>query len=84
MTLSKRSLATLLDLVEIKLSCVEVWDQEDAREKSSLEHARSELTALLQMATAMQSATKRDPRPAPVRVPGTTGIAYSPQIHRTH
>ena len=32
MSLSKRSLTTLLDLVEIKLSCIEVMDREDAKE----------------------------------------------------
>jgi len=32
--LSKRSIETLVDLVEIKLSCLDVFDREDAREKS--------------------------------------------------
>ena len=44
--LSQRSIETLLDLVEIKLSCLEVYDREDAREKSYLETARGELGAL--------------------------------------
>ena len=30
-SLSQRSIETLLDLVEIKLSCLEVYDREDAR-----------------------------------------------------
>lgn len=47
MTLSKRSIETLLDLVEIKLSCIEVFDREDQRELQSLEAARRELTALV-------------------------------------
>ncbi len=46
MSLSKRSLDTLLDLVEIKLSCMEVWDREDRRELQSLELARNELRGL--------------------------------------
>ena len=45
-SLSQRSIETLLDLVEIKLSCIEVYDREDAREKSYLENARRELSAM--------------------------------------
>jgi hypothetical protein len=44
--LSQRSIETLLDLVEIKLSCLEVYDREDAREKSCLENARKELSSM--------------------------------------
>lgn len=46
MALSKRSIETLLDLVEIKLSCIQVFDRDDARELAALENARSELQAL--------------------------------------
>ncbi|HEX6978074.1 MAG TPA: hypothetical protein VF342_02130 [Alphaproteobacteria bacterium] len=46
MVLSRRSIDTLLDLVENKLSCMEVFDREDARELAILEHARRELAAL--------------------------------------
>ncbi len=46
MTLSKRSLETLLDLVEIRLSCVEIWDRDDAREVKVLQAARKELLGL--------------------------------------
>jgi hypothetical protein len=46
MSLSKRSVHTLLDLVENKLSCMQVFDREDARELAILEHARRELCAL--------------------------------------
>ena len=46
MSLSKRSLETLLDLVEIRLSCVEVWDRDDARELKVLQAARKELLGL--------------------------------------
>jgi len=45
-SLSQRTIETLLDLVEIKLSCLEVYDREDAREKSYLENARRELSAM--------------------------------------
>jgi len=46
MSLSKRSVHTLLDLVENKLSCMQVFDREDARELAILEHARRELCSL--------------------------------------
>ncbi len=48
MSLSQRSLETLTDLVEIKLSCMEVWDKDDRRELKNLEQARDELRALQQ------------------------------------
>lgn len=46
-SLSKRTIETLNDLVEIKLSCIQVFDRDDAREMAALERARRELTALL-------------------------------------
>jgi len=46
MSLSRRSVHTLLDLVENKLSCMQVFDREDARELAILEHARRELATL--------------------------------------
>lgn len=46
MTMTKRSLETLIDLVEIKLSCLEVFDREDAREQANLEHCLNELKTL--------------------------------------
>lgn len=42
-TLSKRSVETLIDLVEIKLSCIQVFDRDDAKELAALEQARREL-----------------------------------------
>jgi hypothetical protein len=56
-TLSKRSIEALVDLVEIKLSCLDVFDREDAREKACLENARRELVAMM--------AAKRVMAPAP-------------------
>jgi hypothetical protein len=47
MTLSRRVIETLVDLVEIKLSCIEVYDREDTKELASLERCRKELHALL-------------------------------------
>lgn len=46
MALSNKSLEALMDLVEIKLSCVEIFDREDAREVKALESCRKELLAL--------------------------------------
>jgi hypothetical protein len=61
MKFSKRSIDTLLDLVEIKLSAMEVSDREDAREFAKLECARDELREL-RSALAAQHA--RRPQPA--------------------
>lgn len=46
-TLSKRSVETLIDLVEIKLSCLQVFDRDDAKELATLEQARKELDSIL-------------------------------------
>lgn len=43
MPLSKRSIEMLLDLVEIKLGCLEIYDREDEREQTLLERCRTEL-----------------------------------------
>ncbi|MHA1151092.1 MAG: hypothetical protein ACTSQ7_00245 [Alphaproteobacteria bacterium] len=47
MSLSKRVVETLIDLVEIKLSCVEVYDREDKREIAGLERCRQELQNMI-------------------------------------
>ncbi len=46
MALSGRSLEALMDLVEIKLDCVEIFDREDAREVKLQEYCHEELVAL--------------------------------------
>lgn len=46
MSLSKRSIEMLLDLVEIKLSYMDISDREDARDMQLLERCRDELRAL--------------------------------------
>ena len=43
MPMSERTLETLTDLVEIKLSMMEVFDRDDARELANLERCRDEL-----------------------------------------
>ncbi len=45
MSLSKRCIETLVDLAEIKLSCMEITDREDMREKELLERCIQELKA---------------------------------------
>ncbi len=46
MSLSKRSIDVLVDLLENKLSCMQVYDRDDARELAILEQCRRELLAL--------------------------------------
>lgn len=46
MNLSKRSIEMLLDLVEIKLSYMDISDREDARDMEILERCRDELQSL--------------------------------------
>ena len=46
MSMSKKSVETLLDFVEIKLSSMQVLDREDARELPLLESCRRDLLAL--------------------------------------
>ena len=47
MSISKRTVETLLDLVEVKLSYMQVSDREDQREMSQLESCRRELRGLM-------------------------------------
>ena len=61
MSLSKRSIDTLIDLVEIKISYMDVADREDARELHVLESCRNELKSLA--STAPASAERRVGRP---------------------
>jgi hypothetical protein len=44
---TKRSVEILIDLVEIKLSCLQVFNRDDAKELAALEQARRELVALV-------------------------------------
>ncbi len=44
MQLSRKSIEVLLDLVELKISCIQVLDREDARELALMEQAKQELT----------------------------------------
>lgn len=76
MTLSKRSLITLLDLVENKLSCIEVVDREDAKEVAALESAKRELSAMLQVV----SKARRNAEVVPFAKP-RPAAATQPLVH---
>jgi hypothetical protein len=65
MSLSKRTIEMLLDLVEIKISYMDVADREDARDLQLLERCRAELKAL-----DRGEPDAVVPFPAPVRRPG--------------
>lgn len=78
MSLSKRSVETLLDLVEIKLSCMEVWDRDDQREASQLQQCAQELSALAQ---ALKGGIRPAALPAPeARRRGRRPRAIAPVI----
>jgi hypothetical protein len=59
MGLSKRSIEMLLDLVEIKLSYMDISDREDARDMQILERCKAELRALDQATQAMIANERR-------------------------
>jgi len=74
MKVSKRSIETLIDLVEIKLSTIEVTDREDARERARLEIARNEL---LQLKSACIAQHRRAPAAAQPHVEPTQAAALA-------
>jgi hypothetical protein len=45
-TLSKQSIETLIDLVEIKLGCMEIFDRDDRRAVRELQGCLKELSRL--------------------------------------
>jgi hypothetical protein len=66
MSLSKRSVEMLLDLVEIKISYMDVADREDARDLVVLERCREELkslTGLVGAALSSETLARRAGRP---------------------
>ena len=68
MTLSKRSVELLVDLVEIKLNSLIVMDREDLRERKALERCRKELLGGRGETDAPRGEPARAPnaQPAPV------------------
>ncbi len=65
MDLSRRSIETLIDLVEIKLGCMEVYDRDDARELNVLEACRKELSTLRSQLFGRRSAKRPQAEPLP-------------------
>ncbi|MSO77347.1 MAG: hypothetical protein EXQ87_10645 [Alphaproteobacteria bacterium] len=59
--LSRGTVKLLIDLIEIKLGCIEVYDRDDMRDVRALERARAEMLSLLGRAV---------PEPAVVRLAG--------------
>jgi hypothetical protein len=47
MGLSTKSIETLIDLVEIKLSCFEIYDRDDRKAQKDLQHCLEELTSIV-------------------------------------
>ena len=62
MSLTKRSIELLLDLVEIKISYMDISDREDARDLQLLERCRAELRALDRGETETVIAVTAPPR----------------------
>jgi hypothetical protein len=67
MALSRQSLETLIDLVEIKISYMDVLDRDDAKELRVLERCRDELKAVGPTVTADLAHFIRAPRRAVMR-----------------
>jgi len=58
MSLSKRSAEMLIDLVEIKISYMDVADRDDARDLVALERCREELKGLTNSAPSAAASSK--------------------------
>ena len=69
MSLSRRSIENLLDLVEIKIGAMQVLDRDDARELANLEACRRELIGM--RSTAKKSKAVRFEAKQPEAVPAT-------------
>ena len=75
MKFSKKSIEALLDLVEIKLSAMEVTDREDARERAKLEAARDELRELQSVLVTQRGRRTQALPPQPQLEPAHTALA---------
>ena len=63
---SPRSIETLIDLVEIKLSCLDVMDREDREEQKALQRSLDELKEYRRTELpARRGANGRAPQPDP-------------------
>jgi hypothetical protein len=68
MELSQQSVETLLDLVEIKLSCLDVCDRDDRRTQKTLEACRRELISMKRPAKLPAKTTEAIGRLREIRV----------------
>ena len=55
MGLTNKAIETLIDLVEIKVSCLEVIDREDARELANLQQCLDELNSFSKNAAILSN-----------------------------
>lgn len=62
---SSRSIETLIDLVEIKLSCLDIMDREDREELKVLKRSLAELQAYRQSTMPDRGARARRMMPEP-------------------
>ena len=69
MSLSRRSIEYLLDLVEIEIGAMQVLDRDDARELANLEACRRELIGM--RSTVKKSKAVRFEAKQPEAVPAT-------------
>ena len=82
MALSKQSVETLMDLVEIKISYMDVLDRDDAKELRVLERCRDELKAansngadVLPLSSALGNRTSRA-APLPAKTSPRSNPSY--------
>jgi len=73
MTISQQSIEILLDLIEIKVSALQIQDRDDARELNRLRKCRQELLFV-------QNKTK--PKPTEVGLPSAKIKHYGKSISR--
>ena len=64
MALTRKSVEELIDLVEIKLSCMEVFDTQDRQSANRLEQCRQELYGLVGKTPKVDTVPLRDPAAA--------------------
>jgi len=62
---SPRSIETLIDLVEIKLSCLDVMDREDREEQKALQRSLDELKEYRRTELPARRAPAGRPAPVP-------------------
>ncbi len=63
MTLSRQSVEILLDLIEIKVSALQIQDRDDARELNKLRKCRQELLSEQNTIKAMKKEKHINPAP---------------------